>query len=129
MVNENTSGNTTNVDLFLRAGAIYTLGKGEGVARPKFINGTTTGTVIKTSPGKLEKIIFSRDGTGASTSTMEVYDDNVTPPAASTQVGRIDLTGDGANEIEYDFIFNRGLVIIISTSGGGGTLGTTITFD
>jgi hypothetical protein len=44
-------------------------------------------------------------------------------------VGRIDLTGDGANEIEYDFIFNRGLVIIISTSGGGGTLGTTITFD
>lgn len=129
MVNENTGGSTTNVDLFLRAGAIYTLGKGEGVARPKFITGTTTGTVIKTSPGKLERVVFSRDGTGASTSTMEIYDDNVAPPAASTQVGRIDLTGDGASEIEYDFIFNKGLVIIISNSGGGGTIGTTITFD
>ena len=129
MVNENTGGSTTNVDLFLRAGAIYTLGKGEGVARPKFITGTTTGTVIKTSPGKLERIVFSRDGTGASTSTMEIYDDNVAPPAASTQVGRIDLTGDGASEIEYDFNFNNGLVIIISNSGGGGTIGTTITFD
>ena len=127
MVNENTGGSTTNVDLFLRAGAIYTLGKGEGVARPKFITGTTTGTVIKTSPGKLERVVFSRDGTGASTSILELYDDNVAPP--SNQVGRIDLTGDGATEIEYDFNFNNGLVIIISNSGGGGTIGTTITFD
>ena len=129
MVNENTGGSTTNVDLYLRAGAIYTLGKGEGVARPIFISGTTAGQVIKTSPGKLERIVFSRDGTGASTSTMEIYDDNVTPPAGANQVGRIDLTGDGANEIEYDFNFNNGLVITISTSGGGGTIGTTITFD
>ena len=58
MVNENTGGSTTNVDLFFRAGAIYTLGKGEGVARPKFITGTTTGTVIKTSPGKLESALY-----------------------------------------------------------------------
>jgi hypothetical protein len=129
MVNENTGGSTTNVDLFLRAGAIYTLGKGEGVARPIFISGTTAGQVIKTSPGKFERLVFSRDGTAGGTSTVEVYDDNVTPPAAANQIGRVDLTGDGTNEIEYDLNFNNGLVVIITTSGGAATLGTTITFD
>jgi hypothetical protein len=129
MVNENTGGSTTNVDLFLRAGAIYTLGKGVGIARPIFISGTTTGQVIKTSPGKFERLVFSRDGTVGGTSTVELFDDNVTPPAAANQIGRVDLTGDGTNEIEFDLNFNNGLVVIISTSGGAATLGTTITFD
>ena len=87
------------------------------------------GQVIKTSPGKFERLVFARDGTVGGTSTVEIFDDNVTPPAVANQIGRVDLTGDGTNEIEYDLNFNNGLVVIISTSGGAATLGTTITFD
>lgn len=121
MSNENINGNTTDVHLHLRAAAIYTLGKGFGSARPKFLTGTSS-TLIKAGPGKLDRIIFARSGGGGSAATISIYDGL----SAVNQIGEIDISRNDTIPIVYDLVFNIGLFIVIA---GTGTLGTTITFD
>jgi hypothetical protein len=122
MSNTNTGGSTTDVALKLRAAAIYTLGKGKGDPRPKYIAGTTAGTLLKTGPGHLGKVIFARAGGGGGSATILIYD----AVSATNQVGRIDISRDDTIAVDYDFIYSMGLYVAIS---GTGTLGTTITFD
>jgi len=122
MYNVNKNGSTTNVSLKLRAASIYTLGKGKGTLRPQYITGQTGGTLIKTGPGHLGKVVFSRTGNGSGDAEVLVYDGL----SAVNQVGRVAIGGDAVTEINYDFTFNIGLFIIIT---GNGTLGTTIIFD
>jgi hypothetical protein len=120
--NENINGSTTDVQINLRAAAIFTIGKGFGLPRPFFIAGSTAGTLVKTGPGKLERVIFARNGSGGGKGTISIYDSL----AATNQIGQIEVGGDGTSEIVYDVTINTGLFVAIS---GTGTLSTTITFD
>jgi hypothetical protein len=122
MSNTNSGGSTTDVSMKVRAAAIYTLGKGTGVDRPKYISGTTAGLLIKTGPGHLGKIVIARNGAGGGDATLEMYD----ALSATDQIGRIALDTDITTVIDYDMMFNVGLYVVIT---GSGTLGTTITFD
>jgi hypothetical protein len=109
--NVNTGGCLTQYRVKCRANAIYTLGKGESVARAAFISGTTGGQIIKTGPGKLERIVLAKSGGGG---------------VATVEIGQILATADETAEIEYDVNFNNGLFVVIS---GSGTISTTITYD
>jgi hypothetical protein len=122
MSNTNSGGSTTDVSMKLRAGAIYTLGKGTGVDRPFYQSGTTAGVLIKSGPGHLGKVVVARNGAGGGDATVSLYD----ALSATTQIGRIALDTDVTTEIDYDLTFNVGLYVVIT---GNGTLGTTITFD
>ena len=119
--NVNTGGCLTQYRVKCRANAIYTLGKGESVARAAFISGTTGGQIIKTGPGKLERIVLAKSG-GGGVATVDLYD----ATSATNQIGQILATADETAEIEYDVNFNNGLYIEIS---GSGTISTTITYD
>jgi hypothetical protein len=120
--NINSGGSTTDVEMHLRAGSIYTLGKGQGLPRPYYISGTTTGVIVKTGAGHLGKVVISRNGAGGGDATLSLYDGL----SAVNQVGRIALDQDTTVSIDYGMSFNTGLYIVIT---GAGTLGTTVTFD
>jgi hypothetical protein len=122
--NENINGSTTNVQINLRAAAIFTIGKGFSLPRAFFIAGSTAGTLIKTGPGRLERIIFARNGSAGGNGSISIYDD--VAAIGGSQIGQIEVGGDGTEAISYDVTINNGLFVVIT---GTGTLSTTITFD
>jgi hypothetical protein len=122
--NVNIGGSTTDVQINLRAAAIFTIGKGFSLPRAFFIAGSTAGTLIKTGPGRLERIIFARNGSAGGNGSISIYDD--ISAVGASQIGQIEVGGDGTEPITYDVTINNGLFVVIT---GTGTLSTTITFD
>lgn len=122
MSNTNSGGSITDVSLKLRSGAIFTLGKGTGAARPHYHSGTTAGLLLKDGPGHLGRVIIARTGGGGGDATLELYD----ATSATNQVARVALGADTTEAIDYDLTFNVGLYMVVA---GAGTLGSTVTFD
>jgi hypothetical protein len=125
--NVNSGGCSTAYRVKLRANAIYTLGKGESVPRAFFNTYSASGaTLIKTGPGKLERVVIARDGGGAGTTEVDIYDD--TSAVGSSQIGKILLLADETKEIEYDVNFNNGLFVDVNGAGGSSNF-VTVTYD
>lgn len=127
IMNINTGGATTDVEMTSRAAAIYTLGKGESAARPFFVEESGSGNhLIKTGPGKLERVVIARDGGGGSITQIDIYDD--TSAVAASRIGAIVTLEDQTQEVEFDANFNKGLFIDISGPGGADNF-ITVTYD
>ncbi len=127
IMNVNLSGSTTDVEMTSRAAAIYTLGKGESAARPFFVEESGSGNhLIKTGPGKLERVVIARDGGGGAITQIDIYDD--TSAVAASRIGAIVTLEDQTQEVEFDANFNKGLFIDISGPGGADNF-ITVTYD
>jgi len=125
--NVNANSCADDFQVKLRANAIYTLGKGESTARPFFVEESGSGNhLIKTGPGKLERVIIARDGGGGSITQIDIYDD--TSAVAASRIGSIVTLEDQTQEVEFDANFNKGLFIDISGPGGADNF-ITVTYD
>lgn len=121
IINRNSSNCVDQFFVNSRANAIYTLGKGESVARAFFTNATGT-SLIKTGPGKLERVILTREAGGGAAAQIDLYD----ATSATNQIAKVITVADETTEVEFDLNFNDGLFVDVT---GGGTISATVTYD
>jgi len=117
----NKNGSTTDVNIFFRTLGINTIGKLFGAV------GTTPVeegvTVVKSGPGYLQGINWSRDGSGAGVGILDVYDNTA---ASGKAIRRLRIPGNDTGYATIGIHFSNGLTIDMS---GAGVLTAEVDFN